>query len=114
MTHLIPGSHSVSYPKINQAPFTPPWTGLDLRAASGNRTPGLPITRRPYHAYYASTSDNSRSSHTFGCNSGTVRPKAVQLGRVWGCHQGSPSMIVIVMVVLRLGARARPRAVLAA
>ena len=34
-----------SYSKINQAPSIPQWTGPDLRAASGNRTPDLLITR---------------------------------------------------------------------
>src|SRR5438270_13377440 len=40
-------SHSVSHPKINQAPSIPLWTGPDLRAASGNRTPDLLITSEP-------------------------------------------------------------------
>jgi hypothetical protein len=45
-------SHSVSHSKISQAPPIPLWTGPDLRAASGNRTPDLLITRRPDTAYY--------------------------------------------------------------
>jgi len=38
-------SHSVSHWEINQAPSIPQWTGPELRAASGNRTPDLLITR---------------------------------------------------------------------